>query len=119
MQMETRHLILQVWRVDLVDYFSWLLKKDIVQLQQAGRPEQKSRAAELEERLGNLKKPAYHKWYGGDLQKHCQFRSLKIQRETSLSPFLEHARCMRTWQSFDYNLWRACLQETEKARVAM
>ena len=116
--METRHRILEVWRSDLVDYFQWLLKKDIAEVEEVGKPEEVSRAAELKERLENLQKSHYYKWFGQELQKYCQFRNLKTQRETSLSPFLEHARCVRTWQSFDYNIWRACLEKTEKPRVA-
>ena len=116
---EARGSPLQVWKQDLVDYFIWLLKKDIVQLQEAGSPAQRSRAAELQDRLEKLKNTGYYKWYMQELQKHCQFRTLKTQRETALSPFLEHARCLRTWQSWDYNLWRACLDKTETSRVAM
>ena len=32
-KMETGHPILEVWKSDLADYFSWPLKKDIVKLQ--------------------------------------------------------------------------------------
>ena len=101
-----------------MDYFQWLLKKDLLELRERDTPESRSRAAELEDRLEHLKKPAYYKWFAGELQKFCQFRNLKTQRETNLGPFLEHARAVRTWQSFDYNVWRACLEKPEKPRVA-
>ena len=93
-----------------MDYFSWLLKKDVVTLEEKGSPDALSRAAELKGRLEKLLTRAYQKWYGDELQRFCQFRLLKSQRETALSPFLEHARAVKTWQSFDYNLWSACLQ---------
>ena len=87
-------------------------------LEAKGSPEALCRAAELKDRLGKLQTPSYSKWYGDELQRFCRFRLLKSQRETSLSPFLEHARALRTWQSFDYNLWRACLENPEQPRVA-
>ena len=68
--------------------------------------------------MEKLKKKDYCRWYGSELQRYCGFRLLKSQRETALSPFLEHARAVRTWQSFDYNLWRACLQKPSLPRAA-
>ena len=109
---------LEVWKRDLVDYFSWLLKQDVATLEAQGSPESQCRSAELKARLEKLQKKPYHCWYGDELQRFCRFRNLKSQRETSLNPFLEHARCLRTWQSFDYNLWRACLKNPEQPRVA-
>ena len=116
---QTRHLNPEVWKSDLVDYFQWLLKEDIVQLKESVKAEEKARAAELEQRLANLQTPGYQKWYGLQLQKHCQFRNLKTQRETALTSFQELARCLKTWQNFDYNIWRAWLDTTEKPRVAV
>ena len=117
--MGTRHLTLEVWKTDLLDYFTWLLKKDIVLLKESDKPEEQARTAELQQRLKHMEKPGYYKWYGLELQKYCQLRNLKTQRETALTPFQEHARCLKTWQSLDYNIWRACLEETETPRVAV
>ena len=89
------------------------------ELEKTNTPEAKARAAELQSRLEKLQKPGYRNWYADELQRFCQFRLLKSQRETSLTPFLEHARCLRTWQSFDYNMWRACLETPERPRVAV
>ena len=108
---------LEVWKRDLVDYFIWMVKKDVVTLEDKGSPEALCRAAELKDRLEKLQKKPYHNWYGDELQRFCKFRLLKSQRETSLSPFLEHARAVRTWQSFDYNLWRACQLTPDLPRV--
>ena len=94
---------LEVWKRDLVDFFIWLLKKDRATLEAQGSPESLCRAAELKGRLAKLLKKDYIHWYGDELQRFCQFRLLEAQRETSLGPFLEHARALRTWQAFDYN----------------
>ena len=110
--------IREVWKRDLVEYYQWLQKKDILQMEDEGSPEALCRAAELRGRQEKLQAPAYCLWYGDELQRFCRFRLLKSQRETSLSPFLEHARALRTWQSFDYNLWRASLKSPEQPRVA-
>ena len=110
--------IREVWKRDLVDYFLWFLKKDVVHLEAEGSPEPLCRAAELKDREVKLLSKSYFNWYADELQRFCRFRLLKSQRETSLSPFLEHARALRTWQSFDYNLWRASLQKPEQPRVA-
>ena len=112
------HLVLEVWKSDLVDYFVWLLKKDIADLKEKGSAESDSRARELEHRVEKLKSKAYWKWYANELQKYCQFRNLKTQRETSLPEELEHARCLRTWQSFDHCIWRACQEKPAQPRVA-
>ena len=87
-------------------------------LERMGDPESVARASELQKRLKRLKNPGYLKWYQSELQRYCGFRNLKSQRETALSPFLEHARCLKIWQSFGYNLWSACLEKPEKPRVA-
>ena len=102
-----------------MDHFVWLVEKDVLELKKTNTPEANARAAELQQRLEKLQTLTYRRWYADELQRFCQFRLLKTQRETSLSPFLEHARCVRTWQSFDYNLWRACLETPEKPRVAV
>ena len=103
-----------------MDHFSWLLQQDIQDLQKTDTPEAAARAAELQTRLKSLLKPEYRGWYADELQKFCQFRLLKTQRETALTPFLEHARCLKTWRSFDYNLWRACLETPDgSSRVAV
>jgi len=102
-----------------VDHFAWLLEKDTVVLKETNTSEADARAAELQHRLEKLQHTVYRRWFADELQRFCQFRLLKSQRETSLTPALEHARCLRTWQSFDYNLWRACLEKPEKARVAV
>ena len=62
LKIETRHQTLEVWKSDLVDYFAWLLGKDILELQKTNKPEERARAAELQERPENLKKPDYSKW---------------------------------------------------------
>ena len=101
-----------------MEYFVWLLQKDIITLEAQAGTEQLCRAAELKGRLLKLQTKPYFSWYGEELQRFCRFRLLKSQRETSLGAFAEHARAVRTWQSFDYNLWRACLEKPEQPRVA-
>ena len=111
-------LCLEVWKQDLVDYFCWLLQGDGAELDLKDTPGSLARSAELKHRLLKLQSRSYHQWYGDELQRYCRFRLLKSQRETALSPFQEHARAVRTWQSFDWNLWRACLEIPPEPRVA-